>query len=354
MVERILAASAAFYRTIQSMQFLAERTGGRAFCNTNDVTTSIRRAVDDSTDHYMLGFYPLEDEWNSKFHNIKVRVNRPGVEVRYRHGFYSLPGSRMSAQDRAVLAMEAAQAPLEIARMTLMVRLDPPPSADAPLHFELVIDPNQIALEPKGSLVKGRLYIAFLQRTDAGKILRVKHETVDLRLAEATYRSALTNGLALPREGALNPGAGQLRIAVCDGLSDSTGSITISLSSSGQEKSSAGFQSAARAAAKTAQLGSRLRAHRRSEQRFSFKNHGLAHDRGCAADPGRNSGPWFTKCPISEAGGIAGRRSCLRRPPQSGSLSRPARLEAATKYPRSAEGARFQLSASAQTTSVCV
>ena len=236
MAERVLAANSDFYRTIQTMQTLAERTGGRAFYNTNDITNSIRRAVDDSADHYMLGFYPREDEWNSKFHNIKVKVNRPGLEVRYRQGFYSSPGPQLSAKDRAALAMEAVQGPLEATRLTLMVRLDPPSSAEDPLRFELVVDPHQIALEPGNNPVTGRLYIAFVQRTDAGKVLQARQETVDLRLSEATYRSALEHGLALPREWALDPAARQLRIAVCDGLSDNVGSITVSLFKKAEEQ----------------------------------------------------------------------------------------------------------------------
>jgi hypothetical protein len=113
--------------------------------------------------------------------------------------------------------------------MTLMVRLDPPPLPGAPLRFDLVVDPHQIILEPRGNLMAGSLYIAFLQCADAGKILQTKEEMVNLRLSEATYRNALANGLSLSREWALEPGAEQLRIAVCDGASDSIGSIRVPL-----------------------------------------------------------------------------------------------------------------------------
>jgi len=68
----------------------------------------------------------------------------------------------------------------------------------------------------------GSLYMAFLQCTVAGKILSVKQETVNLRLAESTYQSALNDGFSLSREWALAPGAEQLRISVCDGASSSS------------------------------------------------------------------------------------------------------------------------------------
>ncbi len=48
-------------------------------------------------------------------------------------------------------------------------------------------------------------------------------------LTESTYQRALADGLALSREWAFEPGAEQLRIAVCDGVSDNIGSITVPL-----------------------------------------------------------------------------------------------------------------------------
>jgi hypothetical protein len=226
----ILGNFRSFNVSLQTMQMLADRTGGRAFYNTNNIASSIRRAVDDSADHYMLGFYPLEDEWNTKFHSIKVKVNRPGVEVRYRQGFYALPETRLSEKDRTTLAMDTARAPLAASRMTLMIRLDPPSSPDAPLRFELVIDPHQITLEAQGDFVTGSLHIAFLQCTTAGKILQTKQERVNLRMTQSTYQKAIENGFSLSREWAAEPGAEQLRIAVCDSGSDNIGSITVPLS----------------------------------------------------------------------------------------------------------------------------
>jgi VWFA-related protein len=229
MPQTVLNSFVVFTQSLQTMRMLADRTGGRAFYNANDLTNSIRRAVDDSGNHYMLGFYPLEKEWNKKFHSIKVTVSRPGAEVRYRQGFYALPEPLHPAKDRMALALDAARSPLEISRMSLMVRLDPSPALGASLKFEVVVDPHQLTLDLHENLMTGSLYISFLQCTMAGKILLAKHETVNLRLNESTYRKALESGLSLSRELPAEPGAEQLRIGICDGVSDNTGSIVIPL-----------------------------------------------------------------------------------------------------------------------------
>lgn len=225
-----------FTQSLQTMQMLADRTGGRAFYNTNDITKSIRRAVDDSSNHYMLGFYPLEKEWNSKFHNIKVKVNRPGLEVRYRQGFFGVPAPLLSEKNRAELALAAARSPLELSRLALMARWDRASVPGDPLQFELAVDPRQLNLQPKNSLMTGSLYIAFLQCTKAGKILDARQESVQLRLSESTYRNALANRLSLPRQLPAVPGVEQLLIGVCDGGSDNVGSIRIPLDADEQAR----------------------------------------------------------------------------------------------------------------------
>ena len=132
-----------FALTLQAMQTLADRTGGRAFYDTSDITHSLRQALDDSTVQYILGFYPRENEWNSTFHNPDVKVKRPGVEVRHRAGFYALPEPRMTAQGREARALEAAKAPLEATQMRLTVHLAEFASGNAPLRFDLVVDPGR-------------------------------------------------------------------------------------------------------------------------------------------------------------------------------------------------------------------
>ena len=73
------------------MAKLASRTGGRAFFNRNDLETGIRRAVDDSRYSYELTYYPQHNQWNGKWRELKVKVDRPDVNVLARGGYLALP-----------------------------------------------------------------------------------------------------------------------------------------------------------------------------------------------------------------------------------------------------------------------
>ena len=69
------------------LQSLASGTGGGAF-QTNDLGVVFKRAVTQASAFYLLG-YPKEMPADGKFHQIKVRVKRRGLEVRSRTGYWA-------------------------------------------------------------------------------------------------------------------------------------------------------------------------------------------------------------------------------------------------------------------------
>jgi VWFA-related protein len=69
------------------LQSLASGTGGGAF-QTNDLGVVFKRAVAQASAFYLLG-YPKEMPADGKFHPIKVRVKRRGLEVRSRTGYWA-------------------------------------------------------------------------------------------------------------------------------------------------------------------------------------------------------------------------------------------------------------------------
>src|SRR5262249_23951721 len=82
---------------IDTMNELAERTGGRAAFNTNDLARAIRRAVDDGRVTYTLGYYSTDAKQDGRFRDIKVTVDRPGAAVRARKGYFALRPAYTSA-----------------------------------------------------------------------------------------------------------------------------------------------------------------------------------------------------------------------------------------------------------------
>jgi VWFA-related protein len=79
----IATARLNFLRTV------AEQTGGRAVVNNNDMERAVPAVLAESSSYYLLGVEQPIVKDDGRFHPIRVRVNRPGVEVRTRTGFYA-------------------------------------------------------------------------------------------------------------------------------------------------------------------------------------------------------------------------------------------------------------------------
>jgi VWFA-related protein len=69
-----------------SLRMLAEATDGLAIVGSNDIEKGFKRITDDLSSYYLLGYYS-NGKLDGKFHSIRVRVKRPGVEVRARRGY---------------------------------------------------------------------------------------------------------------------------------------------------------------------------------------------------------------------------------------------------------------------------
>jgi VWFA-related protein len=69
------------------MAELAYGTGGTFFHNNNDVGEGFRRTADAPEYMYVLGFTP--QKLDGKFHELKVKSNRPGLTLQARQGYYA-------------------------------------------------------------------------------------------------------------------------------------------------------------------------------------------------------------------------------------------------------------------------
>jgi VWFA-related protein len=76
--------------TMNSLRTLAEETDGRAIVNRNDLEGGMRQIVRDSSAYYLIGYDSTQAPTDGKFHQIRVRVKRPGVQVRARKGYWAL------------------------------------------------------------------------------------------------------------------------------------------------------------------------------------------------------------------------------------------------------------------------
>lgn len=96
---------------LTSLRTLAEATDGLAIVDSNNLAAGFKRIVDDLSSYYLLGYYS-SGKLDGRFHQITVRVKRPGVNVRARRGYLAAtPAAMTAAAARANTAAAPANAP---------------------------------------------------------------------------------------------------------------------------------------------------------------------------------------------------------------------------------------------------
>jgi VWFA-related protein len=76
--------------TMDTLRVLAENTDGRAIVNRNDIAAGMKQITRDQSAYYLIGYNSTQAPADGKFHEIKVRVKRPGVQVRARKGYWAM------------------------------------------------------------------------------------------------------------------------------------------------------------------------------------------------------------------------------------------------------------------------
>lgn len=107
-------------QSLDSLRDLAANTDGRAIVNRNDLAEGMKQIVRDSSAYYLVG-YTSQAPTDGKFHEIRVRVKRPGVQVRARKGYWAFTNEdvkRATAGPRPGPPAEITRALTAIAPLT--------------------------------------------------------------------------------------------------------------------------------------------------------------------------------------------------------------------------------------------
>jgi VWFA-related protein len=217
---------------IDTMKELAERTGGRAAYNTNDLARAVRQAIDDARITYTIGYYSTDESQDGKFREIKVKVSRPHVDVRYRKGYFALKPSDDTAKTRKDQIRAAVWSPLESTALAMNARADiieqPEPNT---VNVFMQIDPAAVDFRKDGDRWTAEIDLVYVQKDEHGRTQGDGvADNLSLALTDANYAKIAKDGLLRQRRFPRQPGAVTLRIVARDAGSGSIGSLTIPFS----------------------------------------------------------------------------------------------------------------------------
>jgi VWFA-related protein len=201
---------------IDSLKWVADETGGRAFYGRNDIGASIQEAMEDSAVTYTLGFYSQHDQADGNFHALKVAVDRPGVEVRHRAGYFDVEAKGDSgpsgvAEDASDIGLTA-----EIVRI------------GTNLQVTVQIDCKDFRLQQVDGRWKGSAELGFVSQSARGVTLESASKTLTFDMTDKAYQARRIEGLTLQQLIPVHDGAAKIRVAIVD-RSGAAGSVSIAL-----------------------------------------------------------------------------------------------------------------------------
>ena len=147
-------------RENESLYTFAASTGGRAIANTNDPQSHVAETFRESNSYYFIGFRAATDSSNKGLHKIEVKVNRPGVQVQTRSGYYppsktATTGDGASGLPSGDLPVHATAAVVAVpgrreAEVIIATRVDSPDAASKPRTIELSATAIDMDAKPHG------------------------------------------------------------------------------------------------------------------------------------------------------------------------------------------------------------
>ena len=213
---------------IYFMEDIAKYTGGRAFFNGNDLGGALVRALEDSHEAYVLGFYPDHGKWDGSYRKLDVRVRRAGAHVEARRGYLAAADPAPAEDSMQTRLAWAVVNPLDDPGIGLEVHLDAKnPHEGARFSVSVRMDGHELGLQPESGKWLGQLQLLYLQRRPNGEALDLKKAAVRFRLATEEYRKMLAEGFQVNTALTRVAGAEQLRVIVSSDSAGTIGSSTL-------------------------------------------------------------------------------------------------------------------------------
>lgn len=184
--------------TFTTMRQVAERTGGKAWIGRNDMDDAILEGIVASRAVYSLRFTLRDAERDNRFHSIKVKVARPGVDLFYRQGYSSetsgasapstdLVAGKIEGKDLEVRVAASSTVPLDAAVQLPWFYAG---TNRATVHLALEMTPTGMTFEKSLSGLRGRFQIVGIAVRPDGREAARFAEAIDIDVEDQQHADA--------------------------------------------------------------------------------------------------------------------------------------------------------------------
>jgi hypothetical protein len=200
----------------EPLLFLAEKTGGRAIVDSNDVTSLLEEMRDDLFTYYSLG-YTLSASGSDTVHRIEVELPaHPEYDLVYRRTLFE-KSLETQVQDRVVSGLMLA---LDDNPMAIEISAGDPKAAAASdrwiLPVEVAIPIESVALLPEAGQYVGRVVLFIANRDLKGRQSDIQRRQFEIRMPPEDYATRSGEHYVAALDLLLNAGQHKVVVGVLD------------------------------------------------------------------------------------------------------------------------------------------
>jgi VWFA-related protein len=222
--------------TQAGLSYLARQTGGFAILNNNDLSSGVRRVLEDQS-YYLIGYEPDTDTFDPKtrrFNRLEIKLKNKDFRARYRSGFFNVADQTIAQTPTKLTPAQQIQnaltSPFVVNDISLRLNALFGNDASQGSYLRPLLHINAQDLkftdEPDGSK-KAVFDILAVTFGDNGAPIDQVSRSYTLRAKDDMYQRIMKNGFvyyfSLPIK---KPGAYQFRIALRDSQAGKVGSAS--------------------------------------------------------------------------------------------------------------------------------
>jgi uncharacterized protein (DUF2147 family) len=217
---------------VADLERIAKETGGYAglYKSPEKVQTEIAAA---NGFQYQLGYYPKDTKLDERYRRIRVKVNRSGLELAYRTGYYAHKPALVMTPDerkrynRVSAALRSSQ-PFVGLTVTATAKGEKQDNARS-VAVHITVAADGVTMEEDNGAYLGNIDVVVLVSNSRSALVGRSWDQAELHMKAPDYQKFLTAGLTLDRTVPVTSTPSYVKVVIYDPKSDRTGSVMVNV-----------------------------------------------------------------------------------------------------------------------------
>jgi hypothetical protein len=207
----------------RDLEQMALLTGGHPYFR-EDVRSVVTQIAKSDVGSYAITYDPGADNWDNKFHQIRITCERKGTKMQVRTRYYALPDARPVMERMKGAMMTAFQSNGDEAEIGLRVKIAPVEGKG--VHLDIRINPADVVLKEQGGKYTGSVYLLVSDRGPNGALGEPSVNSFNLELTKEQHDAVMNEGIPLTQDHPTTAAVQQVRVIVLDQNTNAAGSVT--------------------------------------------------------------------------------------------------------------------------------